>query len=144
MLAAHSCAFPNIFPWFGADPYEALWHVAALCGIVLGLEAVVVYVLTHSRWVSGVLGVMCLAAGALTIIAGRMALVGLVCAGVPGASQQLSQQANESYNTLVVLQSLGILLVVSTMVLLVLGALLVSSRRHRYLLGEESGIAESR
>jgi hypothetical protein len=53
----------------------------------------VVYVLTRSRWVSGVLGVMCIAAGALAIMAGRMALVGLVCAGVPGASQQLSQEA---------------------------------------------------
>jgi hypothetical protein len=30
MLVAHACAFPNVFPWFGADPYEALWHVAVL------------------------------------------------------------------------------------------------------------------
>ena len=129
MLAAHTCTFPNVFPWFGADPYEALWHVAVLCGVILGLEAVVVYVLTHSRWTSGVLCVMCLAAVALTLIAGRMAVVGLVCAGVPGASQQLNQAANDSYNTLVVLQLLGVLLVVTTVVLLVRGGFLVRSRQ---------------
>jgi len=112
-------------------------------GLVVG-TAVVVYVFTHSRRVSGVLAVMCIAAVALAIVAGRMAVVGLVCAGVPGASQQLGQAASNSYNTLVALQSLGILVAVTTVVLLVLGGILVRRRRHRYLPGQESEVAESR
>jgi len=73
-----------------------------------------------------------------------MAVVVLVCAGVPGASQQLGQAASNSYNTLVALQSLGILVAVTTVVLLVLGGILVRRRRHRYLPGQESEVAESR
>lgn len=129
MLALDLCIFPNPFFWFGDAPYEALWHVTLLCAILLGIEAIALLFAKYSPAKVLIAALLALVAAALTITAGHMATVGMVCAGVPGASQASIRAAQESSLTLTSLQLLGLGLCSATLCSLILGARNLTQKR---------------
>ncbi len=123
MLARALCMFPNPFSLLSDDPYEALWRVAALCGVVLGIETIILFWRNGRSPFAFVTLVATVGALALAAIAGRQAMVGLVCAGVPGATAAAAKAAEMSYDMLVVLQWCGIAACLVTLILVVMGLL---------------------
>ncbi len=121
MLTRALCVFPNPFSLLSDDPYEALWRVAALCGVALGIETIILFWRNGRSPLAFVTLVATVGSLALAVIAGRQAMVGLVCAGVPGATATAAKEAEMSYNTLVALQRCGIAACLVTLILVVMG-----------------------
>ena len=101
VLTLAMCAFPTSF--------EALWQVAAFCGVVLIITTGLIFWQKRSLKRFGNAPLM----GA-TVVGGTWSFVlavvtsrnYLVCAGVPGAGVDLVHRAEESYHTLLVFQAI--------------------------------------
>jgi hypothetical protein len=130
MLRAAFCAFPNPFSFLSSDPYEALWQMEALCALVLGLVTLVLQRRTGWSPIAWFSLASTVGAGLLAVLSGRQATIGLVCAGISGATPAANQAAGASATTLQVFQALGVVVCVLTMVLLVVGVRRVLSYRH--------------
>jgi len=130
MLTLALCIFPNPFFLLSADPYEALWRTAALCAALLGIETIVLFWRIGRSPLAWVTLVVAGGSVVLAVIAGRQAVIGLVCASIPNAPASLVRKAEASLNLLVALQWCGIAACLVTAVLLVLGGLRLVGRPH--------------
>jgi hypothetical protein len=146
MLAVRMCLpIADPFPWFGADPYAAVWHLTLLCAVALAVAALQIWWLAHSWRLAGVVSLMFLGAVILTMVSARFATHGILCAGAPMASpqvaQQVNQQADDSYNTWHLLVTLARFLVVTTISAFAVSTLFVITQRPGHTLRESSGPA---
>ena len=116
------CEIPNPFSFISESPYEALWPVMVLCGVLLLALFVMLWVRSSPRALLMSTAIASGVAFALAIVDGRQATIGLVCAGFPGASTSAQQTANASLNILSMLQIVAGIVLLFTIFLLIIGS----------------------
>jgi hypothetical protein len=115
------CAFPpDPFGWAGGDTMlTSLWHVAAGCAVILGIEALLLIWKSRISWCMWCTLAASTSAAIIAIIAGHLAATDFpLCAGAPGLSDSFHQQVTRDWMILGLMQGLGWLIITLVFILL--------------------------